>query len=109
MGRVKYYAIEPDELTSNQQICSEGRFGIYRNLLKLFGELSFHELAGRVYQYKNHYNEPMVTEEEMGFALLRLVEEGLVGMINPGQPQEYFTEPDSIDIDEISSDFEGFF
>lgn len=84
MAMVRYYATELEHMTPNQKICSEGRFGLYRNLLKLFGELSFHELALRLLQYKEHNREPMIVEEELGYCLLRLVEEGLVGMKNVG-------------------------
>lgn len=83
MAKAKYYFIENDELTANQQIV-EDKFGIYRNMLRLFGKLSFYELAGRMAQYREHHNEFMPTDLEMSFALMRLLEEGLIGISNTG-------------------------
>ncbi len=85
MASVRYYSVESETLTPNQKIVAEGgRMGIYRNLLKLFGELSFHQLAHRIVQYRESHNEQIPTEQELGFCLLRLVEEGLVGMKGVG-------------------------
>lgn len=101
---VKYYAIEPKTLTSNQKIIVKGQFGLYRNILKTFKELTFHELARHVLNYKESHNEFMVKESELGFALLRLVEEGLVGMKGSNVCKNKCCSLDNVNIE-----FEGFF
>ncbi len=74
----KFFKIDvPEkEMTSNQYVLSrESKFGIYRDFL--FEEtLSLHELAGNIKFSKLK----MPTEQELGFALLRLYQEGLIGM-----------------------------
>ncbi len=79
--RNKFYKIDIPEsqMNPNQRILSfDSRFGTWRNCL-MNDYLSLHELAGRI---KNWLDAPMPTEHELGFGLLRLVQEGLVGMAN---------------------------
>lgn len=80
-----FYKIEVPEkhMTANQNVlANDSRFGTWRNCLH--GDyLSLHQLAGRI---KNWLDAPMPTENELGFGLLRLVQEGLVGMTEGNQP-----------------------
>ena len=75
----KFYKIEiPDsQMNPNQRIlATDSRFGTWRNCL-MGDYLTIHELAGRV---NNWLDAPMPSEHEFGFGLLRLVQEGLIGM-----------------------------
>jgi hypothetical protein len=95
--KVKYYATKPGPVTVQQQIIADGRFGLVRNLLVLFGELDFHQLAYRLKQYKDSHGEDMLSEEELGYQLLRLVGEGLVGMKNVGPCREKCCALDNVE------------
>lgn len=79
VNRYRFYKIDVPEsaMNPNQRIlATDSRFGIWRNCL-MSDSLTLHELAGRMH---NWLDAPMPTEHELGFGLLRLVQEGLVGM-----------------------------
>lgn len=80
----KFYQIQIPEKEMNgvqYVLATESRYGLWRNLL-LSDYLTIHQLAGRIKEYTEafDYEQKMPTESELGFALLRLVQEGLVGM-----------------------------
>ena len=72
-------------MTANQRILAEeSRFSLYRDLLE-DEKLTFHQLAGRIEDYifiQSFEGSPhaMPTETELGYSLLRLVQEGLINM-----------------------------
>lgn len=78
----KFYRIHvPCEMMNGTQfvIATESNFGTWRDLLGP-DILSLHQLARRVKDYCDAGGIEMPGEKELGFALLRLVQEGLVGM-----------------------------
>ena len=73
------------EMTGTQRILvTESDFGLWRNLLSR-DSLTIHQLAGRIKKYSDRYGKKMPSEHELGHALLRLVQEGLVGMSGSDQ------------------------
>jgi len=83
-----FYKIDvPENKMNGTQyvLARDSEFGLWRNLL---GEdsLTLHQLAARIKKYVERYTEyEMPTENRLGFGLLRLVQEGLIGM--SGQEQ----------------------
>lgn len=72
-----------DKLTEQQKIIATGRFAIPLHALD-YKPVSFHQWAGQVKMYYGQLNMKMLSEQEMGWVALRLVEEGLVKMVDSG-------------------------
>lgn len=75
----KLYKMDVQVLNGIQAILAGGNFGLYREAL-MNDKLTFHELAGRIKQHCERVGFEMPTENRLGFALFRLVQEGLVGI-----------------------------
>lgn len=80
----------PDQwMTGTQRIlATQSKFGWYRDCLG-DDSLTLHELAGVIWSKVSNLNVErapyeMPTEKELGFSLLRLLEEGLIGMDSKG-------------------------
>ena len=87
MSRLFYKInVSEKEMNGTQHVlATSSEFGLWRNLL-MDDALSLHQLAGRIkYTEKTVPGFKMPGEKELGFALLRLVQEGLVGMVGQDQ------------------------
>jgi len=84
MSKNRFYKIDVDkkDVTFVQDVlCRTSQYGLWRNLI---GDdyLTLHQIAGRIKHFveNNRTSYEMPTEKELGFGLLRLYEEGLIGM-----------------------------
>ena len=76
----RLYKIDVPDLNGTQTVLAhKSDFGLYREAL-MNDRLTFHELAGRISQHFERLSFDMPTEDRLGFAIFRLVQEGLIGI-----------------------------
>lgn len=83
MYKFFYVDVPNEQMNGTQHVLAyESDFGIYRSVLKDFPEgLSFHRIAGELARLaQKHKDFVMPKESELGFAILRLLQEGLIDM-----------------------------
>jgi dUTP pyrophosphatase len=103
MAQAKYKRVNVpyDKLTAQQIIIATGRFAIQLHALT-DQPVSFHQWARQLHNVCLQLEQPMLSEHEMGWAALRLIEEGLVEMTDNGPCPCNHCTGDSIDLSELN-------